>query len=223
MTTTLQATTIEANVKAKACIILLHGLGASGDDFAPLTPQLQVLDDCPLRFILPDAPVRPVTINGGLSMPAWYDLYGFGFGVQEDEAGIRNSAQAVEQLIAAQEADGIPSENIVLAGFSQGGAIALHAGLRYAKPLAGILALSTYLPLVDKVAAERHVSNQRTPIFMAQGLRDDIVLPAWSEYSKDTLESLGYAVQCHSYDMTHTLVPAEINDIVVCLRQWLAN
>ena len=197
-------------------MIWLHGLGADGHDFEPIVPELGLR--FPVRFVFPHAPVRAVTINGGMAMRAWYDIFSFDRHAEEDAAGIRASAAAVTELVDREIARGVASERIVLAGFSQGGAIALHAGLREPRPLAGVLALSTYLPLATTLASERSAANARIPIFMAHGT-DDPVLPfAMAEASRRALESLGYAVDWHAYPMAHSVCLEEIGAI----GAWLA-
>lgn len=198
-------------------IIWLHGLGADGNDFAPIVPELVDPAWPPLRFVFPHAPVRPVTINNGMSMRAWYDIYGFGTHDRQDEGGIRTSIAATEVLITREHERGVPSERIILAGFSQGGAVALAAGLRHAQKLAGIVVLSAYLPMSDSLAAERHAANAATPIFWGHGTTDPVVVVQRGIDSRDALQSLGYAVDWHTYPMAHAVCPQEITD----LRDWL--
>jgi phospholipase/carboxylesterase len=202
-----------------ASVIWMHGLGADGTDFVPLVPELRLPDNVAPRFIFPNAPVRPVTVNNGMSMPAWYDIYSFGIKDREDTAGIRESAALVQGLIDRERAAGISAARIVLAGFSQGGAIALQAGLRYAQPLAGILALSTYLPLAATLAAESSPANRAIPILMCHG-REDPVLPLeLARKSYETLIAQGYNPRLLEYSMEHTLCAEE----VVAISQWLAQ
>jgi phospholipase/carboxylesterase len=198
-------------------VIWLHGLGADGNDFAPIVPELVAPQWPALRFVFPHAPVQPVTINGGVPMRAWYDIFGFNAAAAHDAAGIRRSIDAVEALIAREHERGVPSARIVLAGFSQGGAIALAAGLRHAEPLAGIVALSTYLPIADTLAAERHPANARVPIFWGHGTTDPIVALQRGVDSRTLLEALGYTVDWHTYPMPHSVCAQEIAD----LRNWL--
>ncbi|MBP6852579.1 MAG: carboxylesterase [Rhodoferax sp.] len=205
-----------------ASIIWLHGLGASGDDFAAIVPELDLTACPPIRFVFPHAPSLPVTINGGYVMPAWYDIMGTPGQGLEDDTGIRHSAQAVEALIARELSRGIRAERIVLAGFSQGSAMVLHTGLRYAQRLAGIMALSGYLPLSGLLPGERSAANQDIPVFMAHGQSDPVVALARAEASRDQLTRLGYAVQWHTYPMPHSVHPAEIDDIGHFLRSVLA-
>ncbi|MDD2882669.1 MAG: dienelactone hydrolase family protein [Rhodoferax sp.] len=223
MTPVLPHVQIETTSNPTAAVIWLHGLGADGHDFAGLVPELD-LSGCPgIRFIFPHAPSMPVTVNGGYVMPAWYDIRGADLLSQQDEAGIRTSERAIQALIAREVARGIPTERIVLAGFSQGCAMALHTGLRYPQRLAGIVALSGYLPLAQTFAAERAEANAKTPIFMAHGSQDPVVIPARGEASRELLSDLGYAVQWHSYPMPHSVHPREIADISAFLTHELAR
>lgn len=223
MTTLLPHIRIETAPEPSAAVIWLHGLGADGNDFAGLVPELD-LSGCPaIRFIFPHAPAIPVTINGGYVMPAWYDILGANLVSRQDEAGIRASALAISALIEQEMARGIPASRIVLAGFSQGCAMALHTGLRFPQALAGIMALSGYLPLADQLATERAAANTSTPIFIAHGSQDPVVVPARGEASRDLLMRMGYQVQWHSYPMPHSLHPREVADIAVFLTQVLAS
>ena len=212
---------IESAPQPTAAVIWLHGLGADGHDFASLVPELDLSGCPPIRFIFPHAPSMPVTVNGGYVMPAWYDILGPNLISQQDAAGIQASERAIVALIAHEVARGIPAEHIVLAGFSQGCAMALHTGLRLPHRLAGIMALSGYLPLVDRLAAERHPANAQTPVFMAHGTQDPVVVLARGEASRDALATLGQPVQWHSYPMPHSLHPREIADISAFLAQVL--
>lgn len=226
MSTLLARIELESAPQPTASVIWLHGLGASGDDFAAIVPELD-LTGCPaIRFIFPHAPDMPVTLNGGYVMPAWYDIFGTEFGAgavrHEDAAGIAASAQAIEALIAHEVARGVSPAKIVLAGFSQGCAMALHVGLRYPRKLAGIMALSGYLPLADNLAAERSSANADTPIFMAHGTQDPVVLPSRGEAACVQLVALGYPVQWHSYPMPHSVHPSEVSDISAFLWQVLS-
>lgn len=198
-------------------VIWLHGLGADGHDFAPLVPELVAADWPAIRFVFPHAPVRPVTVNGGMPMRAWYDIASFDLNAQQDEAGIRASVAAVEALIARENERGVPDARIFLAGFSQGGAIALSAGVRHTSRLAGIVALSTYLPIADTVAAERSAANADVPIFQAHGSFDPVVYPPRGSASRDALQALGYRVDWRAYPMAHAVCAEEIAD----LRTWL--
>lgn len=219
--TLLERLEIETGAHPTAAVIWLHGLGADGHDFAPLVPQLDLQDCPPIRFVFPHAPSLPVTINNGYVMPAWYDILGTDLVRREDEAGIRQSALAIERLIAHELARGITPENIVLAGFSQGCAMVLHTGLRHSARLAGIVALSGYLPLADQLAMERHSANQQTPIFMAHGTADPVVPLSRAQASQQALAGLGQPVQWQTYPMPHSLHPQEIADISAFLRAVL--
>lgn len=216
----LEAIEIGPREGVVASVIWLHGLGADGHDFEPIVPELGLPET--VRFVFPHAPVRPVTVNGGMSMRAWYDIYGVGAGFDEDEAGTRDSEARVIRLIERESELGVASERIVVAGFSQGGAIALHTALRYPHRLAGVMALSTYVPLRRLLEAERHQANQQTPIFMAHGRHDAVVPFDYGRLSKDLLESLGYAVEWHDYPMEHSVSLEEVQDISAWLRRVLA-
>ncbi len=222
MTQLLPHIQIETGPNPTAAVIWLHGLGADGNDFAGLVPELDLSGLAPIRFIFPHAPSIPVTLNGGYVMPAWYDIKGTQLQRIEDDEGIRNSALAVEALIADQVARGIAASRIVLAGFSQGCAMVLHTGLRHPQKLAGILALSGYLPLAGTVAAERSAANQATPIFMAHGTMDPMIVLSRAEASRDALVKLGCQVQWHTYQMPHSVHPSEIADIGRFLKAVLA-
>jgi phospholipase/carboxylesterase len=198
-------------------VIWLHGLGADGHDFEPIVPELVDEDWPAIRFVFPHAPVRAVTINGGMRMRAWYDILGLEIAQRQDERGVRESIAFVQGLIARENARDVPSERIVIAGFSQGGAIALASGLRHAERLAGVVALSTYLPIAESSGAERSEANRTMPIFMAHGSLDPVVGHALGLMSCSYLEQLGYAVQWHSYSMPHSVNAEEIAD----LSRWL--
>lgn len=207
-----------AQIPAKpASVIWMHGLGADGHDFEPIVDELD-LPSRPVRFIFPHAPRRPVTINGGMLMRAWYDISDAAIR-REDASGVRQSQAIVEQLIAGEVARGVASTDIVLAGFSQGGAIALQTALRHPARLAGVMALSTYLPLADTLAAEASAANRDLPIFMAHGKHDPVVVPTRASSSRDTLQGLAYAVQWQEYPMPHAVCPQEIVDI----SRWLCK
>lgn len=203
---------------ADAAVIWLHGLGASGHDFAPIPPELGLPDDLAVRFVFPHAPRRAVTINAGLVMPAWYDIKSLGARAQ-DEDGIRASEQAVRALVAREIARDVPASRIVLAGFSQGGAIAAHTGLRYPEALAGIMVLSAYVPLDHTLEAEMTPANARTSVFMAHGTHDPMIAMAFSEASRDRLAALGVPVEWHSYPMAHQVCHQEI----VAIGKWLTS
>lgn len=214
--TLLPAVEINPTDVPNATVIWLHGLGADGHDFEPVVEVLS-LGELGVRFVLPHAPRLPVTINGGHVMPAWYDIYSAEFARREDEAGTRASARAIAALIEREVLAGIPAARIVLAGFSQGGAIALHAALRFPHRLAGVMALSTYLPLADTLAAEAASANAALPIFMAHGTHDPVIPLALAEMSRERLRLAGYKVEWHDYPMPHTVAMDEIGDI----RRWL--
>ena len=210
---------IETGVhKPDACVIWLHGLGADGHDFEPIVPELRLDPGLNLRFVFPHAPMMPVTINQGFVMRAWYDIKQADIGAEPDEKGIRASAELVGEMIDAQIEQGIRPERIVLAGFSQGGAIVLQAGLRYPARLAGILALSTYLPLADTLQDEMSIDNGATPIFLAHGSADPVIPVGLASRSLEKLEQMGYTVEWHEYKgMQHSVSEQEIYHIA----EWL--
>jgi phospholipase/carboxylesterase len=199
-------------------VVWMHGLGADGNDFVPVVQELG-LDGLAIRFVFPHAPLQPVTINGGYVMRAWYDIGYEDLSLKEDEKGVRESQQAVDRLIERETARGVPAGRVGLAGFSQGGAIALQCGLRYPERLAGIIALSTYLPLPDKVEGERHKANLGTPILMLHGTEDPIVPLKLARASCSKLLTLGYQVEWHEYEMPHSVCAEEIADIGLWLRR----
>ncbi len=207
---------------AHASVIWLHGLGADGHDFEPIVPQLQLPRAQSIRFVFPHAPIRPVTLNNGMRMRAWYDLYNLDEHGRADESGLRASAAEIETLIAREVASGIPAERIVIAGFSQGGALALHTGLRHDARLAGVVALSAYLPLRSKLAAERSAANAATPVFIAHGRLDPVLAFEAGERARDELRQLGYTVTWKAYQMPHSVCPEEIADISAFLRAVLS-
>jgi phospholipase/carboxylesterase len=203
----------ETGPRPAHAVIWLHGLGADGYDFEPIVPEVSAGLKHPIRFVFPHAPVRPVTLNGGMAMRAWYDILTVDLARREDAEGIRASERAVRALIARENARGIPSERIVLAGFSQGCAMTLHTGPRLPEKLAGLIGLSGYLPLAGQFEAERQAANARTPIFLAHGLFDPVVALARGEASRDKLLELGYDARWHAYPMPHAVLPQEIADI----------
>jgi phospholipase/carboxylesterase len=209
---------METGASPQAAIIWLHGLGADGHDFEPIVPELGLPASLSVRFVFPHAPLMPVTINGGAVMRAWYDVAGDG---RQDEAGIRASQARVEALLTREKARGIRAASIVLAGFSQGGAVALQTGLRHPERLAGILALSTYLPLADKLAAEASPANRAVPILMCHGIQDSVIPLSAATRSRDALRALGYAVDWREYPMPHAVCAEEIADIGRWLRTVL--
>jgi phospholipase/carboxylesterase len=200
-------------------VIWLHGLGADGNDFAPIVPELVDPAWPGIRFVFPHAPVRPVTINNGVPMRAWYDIKGLSIADKQDAEGIRLSIAEVEALIARENERGVPSHRIVLAGFSQGGAMTLSAGLRHGQALAGLLVLSAYLPLHETIEAERHGANHGTPIFWGHGSADPVVPLALGQQSRTLLETLGHRIDWHTYPMGHQVSLPEIMDI----RAWMTR
>ncbi len=219
----LETVEIEPQSETHAAIIWLHGLGADGHDFEPIVPYLKLPPELGVRFVFPHAPVRPVTINAGMTMRAWYDLSSADLARGEDDPGIRDSERQVRELLAREIERGIPSSRIVLAGFSQGGAMALHTGLRYEDPLAGILALSCYLPLASTLLVERQQANARTSIFMAHGSLDNVVPIQLGNASYRQLEALGYDVAWHEYRIAHEVNMDEIASIGQWLRERLSS
>ncbi len=224
MTTELLETVeIESGANPSAAIIWMHGLGADANDFVPIVKELD-LRNCPaIRFVFPNAPQIPVTLNGGYIMRAWYDIAAAGTDInkREDEAGLRLSQQQIEALIARENARGIATDKIILAGFSQGCAMSLQTGLRHPQKLAGIMGLSGYVPLADKVGEERHPANQNTSIFLVHGTVDPVIPIQRAQQSRDLLISLGYPVEWHDYWMQHSVAPQEIIDIGNWLRKVL--
>ena len=213
----LETVEVEPRAAADAAVVLMHGLGADGHDFESLVPELRLPASPSIRWVFPHAPVRPVTINGGTRMRAWYDVVGLDRRAPEDEAGVRDSSRAVLDLVRRERERGIAAARIVLAGFSQGGALALFAGLRWPERLAGVAALSTYLPLAATLEREAHPANAAVPVFMAHGTLDPLVAPALGVGSRDLLRSRGYDVEWHEYPMPHGVCAEEVAD----LRAWL--
>ena len=220
----LETIEIETAPNPTATVIWMHGLGADGNDFAPMVPELRLSSAPAIRFMFPHAPMIPVTINNGYVMRAWYDVsYGDleGKSRQADEKGVRASQAEIEKLIAREVARGIRANKIVIAGFSQGGAIALHTGLRHAAPLAGIMALSTYLPAPHTLPAEAAPANRDIALFYAHGSDDQVIPIAMAETSRQTLSAAGYAVDWHEYPMQHSVCLEEIRDISAWLQTVL--
>ncbi len=213
----LEAIEIETGGAPAATVVVLHGLGADGNDFVPICDELDLGGAGPVRFVFPHAPMRPVTINGGYVMRAWYDILGADLVRREDEAGLRASREAIEAVLARERARGIEAGRIVLMGFSQGCAMSLMTGLRHGERLAGIVGLSGYLPLAALTAAERSEANRDTPVFMAHGLRDPVVPVARAIASRDALQALGQPVRWHEYPIEHTVSIEELRD----LERWL--
>ncbi len=219
----LESVIVETGPTPSFTIIWMHGLGADGHDFEPLVPEL--LDDGmpSLRFVFPHAPVRPVTLNNGYAMRAWYDIVGIDRRSAEDFIGLQASATAIGALIEREIGAGIPATRIAIAGFSQGGAMALHVATRFADQLAGVIALSCYLPLARELQAKRHAANDATPIFMAHGRQDPVVPFDMGEESRQLLQAAGYQVEWHAYPMPHGLCEAEVADIRAYLRKIVAG
>ena len=215
----LPSVELETGSAPSASVIWLHGLGADGNDFVPIVPELGLPAALALRFVFPHAPVRPVTINNGMRMRAWYDIGAADLNNRADIAGVRQSREQVEVLIAREKSRGVPAPRIVLAGFSQGGAIALYTGLRHAERLAGILALSTYLVQADRLPAEAAALNRDVPIFMAHGTADPVVRYEWGLASCRALEANGNPVEWHEYRIEHSVCLEEVRAI----GAWLAR
>jgi phospholipase/carboxylesterase len=216
----LDAIQLETGRDPARSVIWLHGLGADGRDFVPIVGELD-LPAAPIRFVFPHAPIQAVTINNGMSMRAWYDIVADDLARREDERGVRASQGLVEALVARERERGVAAGRIVLAGFSQGGAISLQTGLRHPERLAGIMALSTYVPIAATLEAERNAANADVPIFMAHGTQDPIIPLASARRSRDLLTQLGYPVEWHEYAMPHSVSPKEIDDIGAWLRRVL--
>ena len=214
---TLESLELETAPQPTAAIIVLHGLGADGRDFVPICDELELGAVGPVRYVFPHAPVRPVTVNGGMAMRAWYDILGADIARREDEAGLRESLAAVSALIERERARGIAASRIVLMGFSQGCAMTLLTGLRHPERLAGLVGLSGYLPLPASTAAERSAANAGLPVFMAHGRMDPVIPLARASDSRDLLRSLGHPVEWHEYPMAHSVCAEEIVD----LNRWL--
>jgi phospholipase/carboxylesterase len=220
MTEPLETIEIETRPKPSHSVIWLHGLGADGNDFVPIVQQLK-LPKLGIRFVFPHAPMRPVTINGGFVMRAWYDIVAQDLAQRADETGIRHSQAAIDALIAKEAARGMPASRVVLAGFSQGGVIALQTGLRHPKTLAGVMSLSAYLPLSSTVEQERNAANQDTPIFIGHGMADNVVPLKAGTTARDQLIKLGYDIDWHQYPMAHSVCPQELDDIGAWLTRVL--
>jgi phospholipase/carboxylesterase len=218
----LEALEVETAPSPAAAVIWLHGLGADGHDFVDIVPVLRLPKDLAVRFVFPHAPMRPVTINQGMVMRAWYDVRNDAGARREDEPGVRESQRMIEALIAREKTRGVPAGRIVLAGFSQGGAMALQTGLRHPERLAGIMALSCFLPLPDTVAAEGSPANRDVPIFMAHGTHDPLIPLARAREAYQLLTRLGYRVEWHEYPIPHSVSDAEIRDVAAWLTRILA-
>lgn len=217
----LETVEIETGDAPRAAVIWMHGLGADGHDFEPIVPEIELPATLPVRFVFPHAPMRPVTINAGHVMRAWYDVQDDRGERREDAEGIQDSGGRIEALIARERERGIPARHIVLAGFSQGGVMALHTGLRHPERLAGILALSCFLALPETLAAEASSANRDVPIFLAHGTRDPLIPLARGRRSREALQALGYAVEWHEYPMAHAVCPEEIADVAAWLGKIL--
>lgn len=217
--TALETIEKQTGAEPRAAVIVLHGLGADGNDFVPVADELDLAAVGPVRFVFPHAPVIPVTINGGYAMRAWYDILGADLVRREDEVGLRRSMASVEAVIAREKSRGIPARRIVIAGFSQGCAMALLTGLRHAEALGGVVGLSGYLPLAATTAVERHAANTSTPVFLAHGRLDSVVPIERAISSRDALNALGYPVEWHEYPMAHSVCMEEIAD----LQRWLVG
>ena len=213
---------LEPAANATATVIWLHGLGADGHDFVPIVPELELPASLAVRFVFPNAPIRPVTINNGMRMRAWYDILALSGAARQDEAGIRDSAAILDDFIARERGRGIAARSIVIAGFSQGGAIALHGALRYPERLGGIMALSTYLPMDERLAKEAAAANRDVPILMCHGTADPVLPVQMGEQSRDRLVAAGYPVEWKAYPMQHQVSLAEIADIAVWLGKHLS-
>ena len=213
---------IEPTGTAHSSVIWMHGLGADAHDFEPIVPELRLPPELGIRFVFPNAPIRPVTVNGGMRMRAWYDVLSMDLPRQEDPDGVYASERAIYELLEREKKRGVPAERIVLAGFSQGGAMALHTALRYPDRLAGILALSCYLPLASQLNGERRSANRQTPIFMAHGDYDAVIPLSYGQQSAALLESLAYRVEWQDYGMGHEVCWQEIQDVAGWLGRVLA-
>ena len=222
MTELLQCVEVQTSPSPGATVILLHGLGADGYDFVPVVRELETHGAPAARYVFPHAPTMPVTINGGYVMRAWYDILGADLVRREDEKGIRASQGMVEALIEREVARGVARSRIVLAGFSQGGAITLHTGLRQPQPLAGLIALSCYLPLAESFSKEAAAGSKGVPVFLAHGTQDPVVPLARGAASRDALQAAGYAVEWHDYPMPHSVSAEEIRDIAAFMQRVLA-
>lgn len=216
---TLECVEVATGPSPAASVVWMHGLGADGHDFEPIVPALRPRLPCATRFVFPHAPVRPVTLNGGYPMRAWYDVFGFDRQSRQDSEGIRSADAAIREIIARENERGVPNSRIVLAGFSQGGAMAVYTGTRQSAPLAGVMALSCYLLQSDRFAAEHSAASLQTPIFMAHGLHDELLPMTLGTQARDLLLATGYTVTWHDYPMAHSVSPEEVDDI----GDWLAT
>ena len=220
---TLKIIEAETGPNPVASVLIMHGLGADGRDFLPIAEQLDLTSVGDVRFLFPNAPVMPVTINGGYEMPAWYDILAADLVRREDEAGLRASQTAIEAVIANEKSRGIPASRIVVAGFSQGCAMALMVGMRHAEVLGGIIGMSGYLPLSGKATAEHTAASLATPIFLGHGTHDGVVALSRATASRDALQAMGYAVEWHAYPMEHSVCPQEVLDVQTFLQRVLGK
>ena len=218
----LSTVEIEPAGSVRSSVIWMHGLGADAHDFESIVPELRLPVELGVRFVFPNAPIRPVTINNGMRMRAWYDVLSLDLPRQEDPEGVLASERAIGALLEREKQRGVAAGRIVLAGFSQGGAMALHTGLRYRERLAGILALSCYIPLASRLNTERQPANYATPVFMAHGDYDAVIPMRYGRQGADTLEELGYPVEWHDYGMGHEVCWQEIRDLAEWLQRVLA-
>jgi phospholipase/carboxylesterase len=219
----LDAIQVETAPNPTASVVWMHGLGADGHDFEPIVPELRLPARLPVRFVFPHAPLRPVTINQGHVMRAWYDIRALAGVRREDEAGVRQSARQIEALLERERQRGVAPRRLVLAGFSQGGAMALHVGLRYPERLAGIMALSCYLPLADTLAAEAAPANRDVPIFWAHGVHDPTIPVAMAELGRQQVAAFGYSIEWHQYAIPHSVSAEEIADVAGWLGRVLGG
>jgi phospholipase/carboxylesterase len=223
MTQLLETVEVETGPSPRVAVIWLHGLGADGHDFEPIVPEMDLPSDVAIRFVFPHAPMRPVTVNNGMVMRAWYDVSLAGGRRQEDEPGVRESERQINALIAREKERGVPPAATFLFGFSQGGAMALHSGVRYPDRLGGIAALSCFLPLADTIATEASPANRDVPIFMAHGTHDPLIPVERGAQARDLLVALGYRVEWHEYRMPHSVCAEEIVDLSAWLERNLAQ
>jgi len=219
LSTRLPAIISNPNTPIRSCVIWLHGLGASGDDFAPIVPQLDIQDELGIRFVFPHAPNIPISVNGGAVMPAWYDIHDADFSQRADKAGIEQSSSVIRDMINDEIACGIDPSKIVIAGFSQGGVIAINTGLLFPQTLAGIMALSTYVALRDTLPTATNSGHSKPPIFYAHGDADPVIPIEYAESSRRFLEQAGYSVEWNSYPMDHAVCAKEIRHI----KDWLTK
>jgi phospholipase/carboxylesterase len=213
---------VNTNKQPSSCVIWLHGLGANGHDFKDIVSELKIPKGMGIRFIFPHAPIQPVTINAGYPMRSWFDILGLDVNAKQDEIGIRKSQRSIEHLINNVICTGIPSQRIILGGFSQGGAMALHIALRLPQKLAGMIGLSTFLPLADLLHVERHTMNEKTAIFLAHGRQDSVVPFAFGKMGFDLLRKLGYVVSWHEYNLPHSVNAQEVADVSAWIQKILS-